>query len=158
MITENSVVSDEVTIHAPVELVWDILIDFDAYGQWNGFCPVAKNEAFEIGAAMDMMVDLGSGLSQQVEYLCRIEPLQCIAWAMENKPDDPVHAVRSQYLRKIDSQTCTYQTIDEFSGPHMKAMMDSFAPAVESGFNRCAYDLKSRAEALNTDAARGDDS
>ena len=82
MITENAVFSDEVTIKAPVEMVWSILLDFESYEQWNSFCPTAKNDSLEMGAAVDMMVDLGNGLSRQVEYICKVEPNQCIAWAM----------------------------------------------------------------------------
>jgi len=149
MITENSVYSEEVTIEAPVELVWGILLDFTRYGEWNGFCPVAKNEKLELGNAVDMMVDLGDGPSRQVEYLCRIEPNQCIAWAMANKPDDPIHAVRSQHLKRLDENRCTYVSVDKFAGPQTATMMEHFATAVETGFNRCAYDLKKHAERLH---------
>ena len=48
MITETAVFSDEVTIDAPVELVWKILLDFDNYGQWNTFCPIAINNSLEL--------------------------------------------------------------------------------------------------------------
>jgi len=150
MITDNAVYSDEVTINAPAEFVWSILIDFENYAQWNGFCPSAKNEALEIGQAVDMMVDLGDGPNRQVEYLCRIEPNECIAWQMDNKPEDPVHAVRIQTIKRIDESSCTYISADEFGGPQMKAMMDAFAKNVETGFNRCAYDLKAHAEKLYT--------
>lgn len=148
MITENTVSSDEVHIEASAEFVWDILLDFDNYGQWNSFCPVAKNDSLELGSPVDMMVDLGDGPSRQVEYICKVEPHKCIAWKMENKPEDPVHAVRSQHLKKVDDESCTYVSIDEFSGPEMRAMMDAFATNVETGFNRCAYDLKAHAEKL----------
>ena len=146
MITDNAVYSDEVTIEAPVELVWKILLDFDNYARWNRFCPTAINESLDIGSPVDMMVDLGNGLSRQVEYITRVEPNECIAWGMANKPEDPVHAVRSQHLKRLDDNRCTYQTVDEFAGPMMKTMMGEFAGAVETGFNRCAYDLKAYAE------------
>lgn len=147
MIKDNSVQSDEVIINAPIKLVWDILLDFENYEAWNGFCPTAINHSLELGSPIDMMVDLGQGLSQQVEYISKVEPERCIAWSMENKPEDPIHAVRSQHLKPIDDNTCTYISIDEFSGPQAASMMPHFAPAVEAGFNRCAYDLKAHAEA-----------
>ena len=77
MITENAVYSDEVTIEAPVELVWDILLDFAHYGEWNTFCPSARVDSLELGSSVDMMVNLGGNLSRQVEYLCRVEPQVC---------------------------------------------------------------------------------
>jgi uncharacterized protein YndB with AHSA1/START domain len=146
MITENSVSSDEVIIEAPAELVWDILLDFSNYENWNTFCPSAKNDSLEMGSPVDMMVELGGHLSQQVEYICRVEPGYCIAWAMENKPEDPVHAVRTQYVKRLDDRRCTYLSIDEFGGPEMTAMIEQFGPLVETGFNQCARDLKAHAE------------
>ena len=62
MITENAVYSDEVTIEAPVELVWEILLDFDNYELWNTFCPRVINDSLEIGSSVDMMVDMGDTL------------------------------------------------------------------------------------------------
>jgi hypothetical protein len=146
MITENAVYSDEVTIEAPVEFVWGILLDFANYEQWNSFCPSAVNASLAIGSPVEMMVDLGDGPSKQVEYISRVAPNECIAWAMANKPEDPVHAVRSQYLKRIDDRRCSYLSVDEFAGPQMSAMMEHFSAAVEAGFNRCAYDLKAHAE------------
>ena len=152
MITENAVYSDEVTIKAPVKLVWDILLEFEKYKQWNTFCPQAINTSLEPGSPIEMMVDLGQGLSRQVEYIARVEPLECIAWAMANKPEDPVHAVRSQRLKRVSENSCTYVSVDEFSGAEAAAMMEHFAEAVEAGFNRCAYDLKKYAEQLYSSA------
>ncbi|RLQ20348.1 SRPBCC domain-containing protein [Seongchinamella sediminis] len=148
MITADAVYSDRVAIGAPAKLVWEILLDFDRYPEWNRFCPRLENHSLEIGSAVDMMVDLGNGPSRQVEYISRIDPGRCIAWRMPNRVDDPVHAVRSQYIEPQDEQSCIYWTVDEFSGPAMTVMMEQLAAAVEAGFNRCAYDLKERAERL----------
>lgn len=123
-------------------------MDFEQYSEWNRFCPSIENSSLAIGSAVDMMVDLGHGPARQIEYICRIEPERCIAWRMANRQEDPVHAVRSQYLEPQDGQHCVYWTVDEFAGPAMKAMMEQLAGAVEAGFNRCAYDLKERAERL----------
>jgi uncharacterized protein YndB with AHSA1/START domain len=150
MITGNSVSSDTVEIAAPVALVWQILIDFDNYEKWNRFCPQVYNDALEIGAAVDMRVDLGAGLTQQVEYITRIEPCRVIAWGMENKPGDPIHAVRTQTLTALGPDRCSYVSVDEFSGEGVAGMMEFMAGPVETGFNLCAYGLKAYAEALHT--------
>ncbi len=149
MITENAVYSDRVTINAPAKLVWEIILDFEQYAEWNAFCPELKNESLELDTPVVMKIDLGNGLVDQVEYISKVEPERCIAWRMENKPDDPVHAVRTQYIEPVDEQSCIYWTVDEFSGPRMAVMMEHMAEAVERGFNRCAYGLKERAETLH---------
>lgn len=147
MITDTAASSDEVAIEAPVELVWEILVDFENYHKWNTFCPSMKSE-LKIGAAVEMMVDMGEGLSPVVEYMSRIEANVAIAWAMENKPEDPVHAERTQYLNKTSDTSCTYLSVDEFGGPGLVAMMAASAKAVETGFNTAAYGLKAYAEKL----------
>ena len=146
MITEDTVYSDEVTIDAPIDLVWDILLDFENYGAWNGFCPEIKVASLEPGSAVEMMVDMGAGPNRLVEYISSVEPPNSIVWAAENKPGDPITAVRSQKLTAVSDTQCTYISIDEFGGPGREAMMKQAAAAVEAGFNRCAYDLKAHAE------------
>jgi uncharacterized protein YndB with AHSA1/START domain len=148
MIGENTVSSDAVVIEAPASLVWQVLVDFPAYGQWNTFCPVAEAELV-LDSPIRMQVDLGFGLQEQVEYICRIEPERAIAWRMENRPADPIHALRTQTLEPLGEGRCRYQSMDEFGGPGAAEMMQAMAAAVEAGFNRCAYDLKAHCEALH---------
>ena len=152
MIGTDSVSSEEVHINAPAELVWQVILDFDKYPLWNDFCPQISGE-LELGAAVSMQVDLGDGLQSQTEYISRIEPPHLIAWAMENKPGDPVHAERLQYVRPVDECSGTYLTVDEFGGELMAPMIEQMGAAVESGFNRCAQGLKRRAEALYAESS-----
>ena len=82
-----------------------------------------------------------------MEYITLIEPGRAIAWGMENKPGDPIHAVRTQYLTPLGPLRCSYISVDEFSGEAAAAMLELMGKAVENGFNRCAYDLKKVTEA-----------
>ncbi|WP_116364537.1 SRPBCC domain-containing protein [Parahaliea mediterranea] len=148
MIDGLTVSSDVVEIEAPAALVWQVLVDFDRYGDWNTFCPVADAE-LALDTPIRMQVDLGFGLQEQVEYICRIEPERVVAWRMENKPDDPIHAVRTQVITPLGDERCSYVSIDEFGGPGAAEMMDMMGKPVETGFNRCAQDLKAHCEALH---------
>lgn len=145
MISDTAVASDVVNIQAPAELVWSILVDFERYFEWNRFCPHIKS-SLQLGAAVEMMTDLGFGLQPQIEYITCIEPLKKIAWSMENKPGDPIHACRSQTITVLSHNSCSYFTVDDFSGEQMPAMLEQFGAGIERGFNRCAIDLKAFAE------------
>jgi hypothetical protein len=147
MITDDTVSSDEIHIAAPVELVWQVLVDFENYEKWNEFCPQCEAE-LEIGSPIKMQVELGFGLQEQIEYISLIKPFEAIAWGMENKPDDPIKAVRTQYLNKIDELSCSYQSVDVFSGEAVAGMMDLMGKPVEDGFNLCGYGLKAYCEKL----------
>lgn len=147
--SEVIVVSSEtLTIHAPAELVWQVIVDFSSYGQWNQFCPSIETELV-MGAPVKMQVDLGSGLQEQVEYITCIDAPTKITWSMENKPGDPIHADRSQVVTAVDSEHCTYVTYDEFSGEFAATMVEQLGEQVRAGFNLCARNLKQRAEALH---------
>jgi len=147
MIDNDTVSSDEVIIEAPIQLVWDVLVDFPNYHRWNKFCPSCEAE-LKLGSPVKMQVDLGFGLQEQVEYMSLIQPGEAIAWGMENKPGDPIHAVRTQYLKPLGETRCSYISIDVFSGDAVAAMMEAMAQRVEDGFNLCAYGLKARCEEL----------
>jgi uncharacterized protein YndB with AHSA1/START domain len=147
MIEEDRVSSEEVTINAPADFVWQVLVDFENYYHWNSFCPAIEAE-LRMGAPVAMQVDMGNGAQQQVEYITRLEPPQAITWSMENKPGDPIHADRSQFITPIDEKSCKYLTVDVFSGAAMAPMMEAFGAIMEDGFNRCAQGLKERAETL----------
>lgn len=145
MLTENIIASEAIEIDAPVELVWNILVNFDNYGAWNSFCPQVTAE-LKLGSPIKMQIDLGFGPQEQVEYICLIEPNKAIAWGMENKEGDPIHAVRTQTLTRLGDSRCSYLSSDEFSGPGVPDMMTFVGKAVEDGFNACARDLKAYAE------------
>ena len=66
MINSDSVSSEKLTIEAPAELVWSVIVDFEHYHLWNAFCPEVAGVA-ELGSALTMKVDLGNGLQEQVE-------------------------------------------------------------------------------------------
>lgn len=147
MISDDTISSDEVVIAAPAQLVWDVLVDFENYGLWNKFCPSCE-ASLELGTPVKMQVDLGFGLQEQVEYMSRIDPIEAIAWAMENKPGDPIHAVRTQYLKEIDETHCSYVSVDVFSGDALADMMALMAKPIEAGFNLCAGGLKAYCERI----------
>jgi Polyketide cyclase / dehydrase and lipid transport len=145
MFIEDVVSSDEVVIEAPAEFVWNVLIDFDNYGAWNEFCPSAR-ATLEIGSPIVMKVNLGGNLVDQTEYICRIDPGEAIAWGMENKPGDPITAVRTQHVKTLTPTRCSYISIDEFGGPGMRDMLATFGQLVEDGFNLCGRCLKQYCE------------
>ncbi|PLW66706.1 SRPBCC domain-containing protein [Pseudohalioglobus lutimaris] len=142
-----TVSSDTVTIAAPAQLVWDVLVDFARYPQWNQFCPSIE-ATLEVGSPVVMKVDLGQGLQDQVEYITLLEPPRKITWSMENNPGDPIHADRSQVVEPVDEDHCTYVTYDIFSGEAAQQMVEMLGAPVEQGFKLCAQNLKARAEAL----------
>ena len=147
MISEDTVYSDEVTINAPVEIVWKVLTDFSNYAAWNIFNPSIKTQLI-LGAPVEMLVDLGDGLQEQVEHISRIDINKEIAWSMELDGGDTLHACRTQTLTKLSESSCSYLSADKFRGTLRDDILKAHGPAIEKGFNNCAYGLKKFVEAL----------
>jgi uncharacterized protein YndB with AHSA1/START domain len=147
MISDTAVSSSPIIIQAPIERVWEVLVDFPNYINWNQFNPGINTE-LSLGTAVVMQVVMAGQQFEMTEYMSRIEPCRALAWRMENNPGDPIHAERTQYLEPVGTGSCKYWSVDEFSGPGMATMLAESGPAVEAGFELAAQCLKQHCEAL----------
>lgn len=138
--------SDPVTIEAPVATVWQVLTDFDRYGEWNPFTAHVKAE-LTVGARVDMRVTMGAFRLKQTEIICALEPPRRLAWRTTIGARWLLHAVREQRLEVLDDATCRYATSDEFRGVLMPLVIMLSGGFVRRGFNAVAVALKRRAEA-----------
>ena len=100
---------------------WQVLINFADYEKWNPFCPSIINKALELGQDVDMQVDLGNGLQQQVETLEIIEAPHTLAWGMIMESEEKLKARRTQSLKALDDSSCEYVSDDAFSGELTKS-------------------------------------
>ena len=63
------VYSITVQIHAPAQVVWDVLVDFERYRDWNQFC-VEASGALEIGAPLTMKI---KSYTEEGQYFDNVE-------------------------------------------------------------------------------------
>lgn len=143
---KGHVSSDTVEIEAPIERAWDILTDFDRYGEWNPFTPSVATE-FEIGSPVDLYVRMGPWRLKQVERIESIEAPHLIAWSTTMGHRFLISALREQRLEAVGEGRCRYRTTDDFAGLLIPLVMLLFGGFVRRGFNDVARGLKARAEA-----------
>ena len=139
--------SDPVTIDAPIEAAWRVLVEVEEYGEWNSFTPSVKTD-LELGSHVYMRVRMGRFRLRQTEIICALEPPRLLAWRTTIGARFLLHAVREQRLEALSEGTCRYVTSDAFSGLLTPLVASLFGHAVERGFNRVAQGLKRRTEAL----------
>ena len=144
------VVSETVLIEAPAELVWQVLVDFAAYPDWNPFCVEASAE-LELGAPVTMK--LKSYLEpdtyfDNVEYISALDAPRLIAWSAPYIEAWPYPARRDQIIEALGPERCQYHSTDAFLGPHGIHVMRFAGPWVKRAFNDTAWALKARAESL----------
>lgn len=147
---DNLVTSITVEIDAPASVVWEVLTDFDRYGEWNSFCPELKTTG-KLGDLVYMQVRV-PGLDGTIpvnEYLIAYEAEQLLSWEQRPTPENRDAARRDQYIEAVDAQRCRYVTTDLFLGVNADRIMKEHGGWVKQGFDDCARDVKRRAEALD---------
>ena len=144
-----------VAIDAPLETVWAVMMDLDAYGEWNPFllraeCPTPPAP----GDPIVLHVRWPNGrTTRSPERISLVEPPHqdgsatraTLAYVYEGLPArlGLVRGTRFQRLSQVAGGPTVYDTVEEFSGP----LVPLAGPArVADGFRRHAEALKIRAE------------
>ena len=144
-----AVTSITVDIHAPAQFVWDVLVDFEKYGEWNPFNPQVE-ATLEIGKPITMQVvmDDPNAASTMTEYFTRIEGPHHLAWELVSSPETGDKVTHDHFINAITATRCTYQHSDTFTGPSSAHIVAQFGDGIKSAFDAVASALKLRAESL----------
>lgn len=149
--------SAQIAIEAPLELVWQIMLDTERYGEWNPFVErVETPQPAAVGNPIVLHVRWANGRrTRSPERITAIDPPSTVAdtttaalsYTFEGWPArfGLVRGTRHQRLEQVGGGMTTYRTIEEFSGP----LVPLAGPArVADGFRRHAEGLKERAERM----------
>lgn len=152
--------SASVVIDAPIDVVWQAMLDTDSYGEWNPFVVRADTaQPAAVGNPIVLHVVWTNGKrTRSPERITAVEPpttdadgtaTACLSYVYEGLPSrlGLVRGVRHQRLTQRPGGPTTYDTVEEFSGP----LVGLAGPGrVAEGFRRHAEALKRRAEGLAT--------
>lgn len=144
-----------VSIDAPLDLVWSVMLDVDRYPEWNPF--VVRAECVtppRVGDPIRLHVRWANGRGPtSPERISAVEPpagaqprTATLGYVFEGWPAKLglVRGVRWQRLSQTDGPT-TYDTVEEFTGPLVRLAGPG---RVAEGFARHAAALKARAESM----------
>ena len=151
----------EIDIDAPLELVWQVMIDTETYGEWNPFVVRAETaQPAQVGNPIVLHVAWANGKkTRSPERITALEgpttaadgtTTAVMSYVYEGLPAKLglVRGVRHQRLSQRPGGPTTYATVEEFSGPLVRLAGPG---RVAEGFRRHAAGLKKRAEALAAD-------
>lgn len=144
-----------VDIDAPIEQVWAVMLDTEAYAEWNPFVVRAEcTTPPKVGDPITLHVKWANGRgTTSPERVTVIEPPHndgdvqraTLAYVYEGLPSKLglVRGTRYQRLSQAAGGPTRYETVEEFSG----LLVALAGPKrVEDGFRRHAEALKARCE------------
>lgn len=138
-----------VGIDAPAALVWDVLVDFARYPEWNPFT-VRVETTGRVGDVIDLLLpdpNRPGELFRNREWIQVSDAPHHLRYDTRDALDG-VHAVRDQWVVARTATTCSYRTTDAFTGELAQVVMDLQGAWVKAGFDAVAWALKERAESL----------
>jgi hypothetical protein len=153
------------TIDAPLDVVWGVMLDTAAYGDWNPFLfHIETTPPAAVGNPIVLHVRWTNGrTTRSPEVITAIEPpavaadgttTALLSYVYAGLPAKLglVRGTRHQRLTQPPGGPTTYDTVEEFSGPLVRLA----GPArVEEGFRRHAEALRRRAESLRQPPSPG---
>lgn len=143
MITANHTL----TINAPKDVVWDVIVDGDKYSEWNPFV-LACRSTFEVKSAIRMKVKVLPYLTvPQKETIFEHIPGTKLSYGI-TIPFGALKSYRSHVLTSISDDETVYESSFELSGwlsPLVDAMMGS---SLKKGFDGMSNGILRRSLSL----------
>jgi hypothetical protein len=147
----------EATIAAPIEVVWDVMLDAGAYPAWNPFIvrfDLLGGDEPVVGDSVRLHVEWHTGgRARATERITALDAPRGGTALLEYAYGGPVAALglvrgrRQQRLTAIDAGTTRYETDETLTG-----WASRLAPIakVQDGFERHAVALRERSESITS--------
>ena len=139
--------ADKILINAPLEKVWQALIDVEIYPRWNPFTTRVET-TFAVGEPAILYVTM-NGQHQRVQHevITVYEPSRAFAWASIIGAPFVLRANRWQIVEAIDAQHTQYETYETFDGLLVPLIMTLYRKDIQRGFESVGAALKKYVEA-----------
>lgn len=137
-----------VEIAASAETVWEALVDFEHYRDWNPFC-VEASGVLKVGEPLTMKLKSYTEEGQyfdNVEFITEIDEPRLVSWSAPWVDEWPYPARRDQFVVSTGPDRCEYYSTDAFLGPHGIHVMRFAGPWVKRAFDDTALALKAYIE------------
>ncbi|MCC3774214.1 SRPBCC domain-containing protein [Streptomyces sp. UNOB3_S3] len=136
-----------VNIDAPLETVWDVIVDFDRYGEWNPFILEARGKA-EAGRKLWLRMQRPAKPREEVHTptVTVVEKNRHLQWSGVIR-HATVFRARHEFLLEETASGVRLRQREDFGGLTMP-LAGGMVWRIEEGFLLMNAALKVRAEAL----------
>lgn len=139
----------ELTINAPVDVVWGVLTDFARYGEWNPFC-VRCETTLRPGEPIVMAARLNpssNATTEAREVVTEVVTGRFFAYRMKPFPLGGLRSRRTHTLTpQPDGRSTLYASHFELAGWLTSLVTCLHGPGLQAGFGAMAHALQRRCE------------
>lgn len=133
-----------IDIDAPAEVVWQILVDFAAYGDWNPFTSRVKGEP-ALGEVVRLHVRMGDRNITRKHVISAISDGQ-LSWTIRTRKPWMLRGERHQRVEALGPDRCRYTNDEGVFGLTSWPVALLFKRQIHEGLEAVGVALKSRAE------------
>ena len=130
-----------ILINAPLEKVWQALIDVENYPRWNPFTTRVET-TFVVGEPAILYVTMSGQRRVEHEKIIAFEPQHAIAWGVVMGAPFILASNRRQIVEALDAEHTQYQTYQTFSGLLAPLIMTLYRKDIQRGFEAVGAALK----------------
>ncbi|MGW6444096.1 SRPBCC family protein [Lentzea sp. NPDC055074] len=147
--SEHLIESVVVEIDAPAAFVWEVLLDYPHYPQWNPYTRAVAT-TLEVDSPIDLTLpkpDGSDGTWVSREYVRVVEPPRLLRYDTGDTFPGLL-GVRDQVITPLSDDRCSYRTFETFTGKYADVVFAAQGEYVKTGFDSVAHALRKRVEAL----------
>lgn len=146
-----SYVIESVTVEvpAPASFVWDVLLDYPGYPQWNPYT-LSVDTTLAVDSPIDLTLpkpDGSEGTWVSREYIRVVEPPRLLRYDTGDTFPGLL-GVRDQLITPLSDDRCSYYTFETFTGKYAEAVFAAQGAYVKKGFDSVAHALVHRVAEL----------
>jgi len=136
---------NSVTIEAPPEAVWKVLVDLPGYSEWNSYSPSAVGSIRE-GGVVTIEARLGEEVRIVDNRVTRSESERVLCWHSMNWFEHLARGTRCRFLEPAGTNSTFFRHHEIMEGPLAWLIEKIYRPRIEAGLAQMNGDLKRAAE------------
>jgi hypothetical protein len=146
---QSFIIEEVADIAAPVQVVWQVITDLPAYGEWNRFV-VSCRSSLVGRQPIDMRVVLFGSLAQpQSEVVFENSPGERLCYGLHGDALGALRSRRCHHLQAIAPERTSYRSHFELSGWLSPVVRGLLGRRLERGFHLMTSGIQHRAEELS---------
>ncbi len=132
-------------IHAPVAVVWAILIDFAAYPEWNPLTVQVHGEP-RFGEVVRLHVDMGGKPMVRKHEISRVDAEAALCWTIRTRRPWLMRGERCQTLEATGPDHTLYHNDERVEGLVGPLVQLTYGRKIRTALEAVGAALKERAE------------